>query len=79
MSRAAPQTRLSAPSGRMPASITSLTMRWDKSAVAVAGLANTGTPASSATPAFSQSPQEGKLKALTCTASPRIGTARCMA
>ena len=48
-------------------------------AVAEAGLANTGTPASSDTAAFSHSPQLGKLKALMCTATPRRGTIRWMA
>ena len=45
-------------------------------AVAVAGLFTTGTPASSAVAAFSAKPHAGKLKALTCTATPRRGTRR---
>ena len=76
---ALPQRRLSAPAGKAPAAITSLIMACAKSAVAEAGLARTGTPASSDTAAFSHSPQLGKLKALMCTATPRRGTIRCMA
>ena len=49
-------------------------MRCATSADAVAGLLSTGMPASSATAAFSARPQAGKLKALTCTATPVRGT-----
>ena len=52
-------------------------MRCATSAVLVAGLATTGIPASSAHAAFSPRPHAGKLKALTCTATPSRGTYTC--
>ncbi len=52
-------------------------MRWATSAELVAGFVSTGMPASQATAAFSASPQAGKLKALTCTATPVRGTSTC--
>ena len=45
----------------------------------VAGLLTTGTPASSATAAFSAKPQAGKLNALMWTATPRRGASRWIA
>ncbi len=78
-SRAAPHRMPRAPAGSTPASITSLTICWASHAVAVAGLASTGTPESSATAAFSHRPHDGKLKALMWMATPRRGTDRCMA
>ena len=78
-SPALPQTTESAPSGSTPAFTTSSTMRWVSHAVAVAGLASTGTPESSAGAAFSHSPHAGKLKALIRIATPRNGWAMCSA
>ena len=75
-SPAPPQIRLSAPSGNTFAATTSLTIACASSAVADAGFASTGTPATSATAAFSHSPQLGKLKALMWTAAPRRGSKR---
>ena len=49
-------------------------MRWRPARSPVAGLVTTGMPASSAQAAFSAKPQAGKLKALTCTATPSRGT-----
>ena len=72
-SPAPPQSRLSAPSGSTLAAMTSFTMACASSAVEDAGLASTGTPASSDTAAFSHSPQLGKLKALMWMATPRRG------
>ena len=60
-----------------PASTMSWTMRHVTSAVLVAGLATTGMPARRAHAAFSPRPQAGKLKALTCTATPWRGTLTC--
>ena len=76
---APPTRRLSAPSGNAFAATTSRTISCASSAVAEAGLANTGTPASSDTAAFSHRPQLGKLNALMCTATPRRGTIRWIA
>ena len=72
-----PHTMDNAPGGRMPASITSATMRWVSQAVTVPGLTTTGTPESSAGPAFSHKPQLGKLNALINRASPLTGTMMC--
>ena len=52
-------------------------IRCARRAELVPGLLSTGTPASSATAAFSANPQAGKLKAFTCTATPRRGTCTC--
>ena len=75
-SPAPPQSRLNAPSGSTLAAITSFTIACARSAVDEAGLARTGTPASSDTAAFSHSPQLGKLKALMWMATPRRGIIR---
>ena len=76
---APPQSRLRAPSGSTLAAITSLTIACASRAVEDAGLASTGTPASSDTAAFSHRPQLGKLNALMWMATPRRGTIRWMA
>ena len=73
-SPADPAIRLRVPAGRMPPSTMISTMRAATSAVDVAGLVTTGMPARRATAAFSPKPHAGKLKALTCTATPRRGT-----
>jgi hypothetical protein len=72
-----PQITDRAPAGSTPASTTSRTMRCVSQAVEVAGLTITGTPDSNAGAAFSQRPQDGKLKALMNSATPRVGTCRC--
>ena len=77
MSPALPTSTESAPSGRTAFSTSSSVMRYATRAELVAGLLTTGTPARSATAAFSAKPQAGKLKALMCTATPRRGTAMC--
>ncbi len=63
----------------MPASTKIFIIRYATSAVLVAGLEMTGMPASSAHAAFSASPQAGKLKAFTWTATPGRGTSTCCA
>ena len=72
-----PQMTEIAPAGKMPASTTSLTMRWVSHAVVVAGLTMTGTPDNSAGAAFSHKPHEGKLNALMNKATPRVGVSTC--
>ncbi len=72
-----PTSSDSAPSGRTACASRISTIRWARIAEEVAGLVRTGTPASSATAAFSNRPQAGKLKALMCTATPWRGTAMC--
>jgi hypothetical protein len=52
-------------------------MRQATSAVGVPGFSSTGIPASSAQAIFSHWFQAGKLKALTCTAMPGLGTHTC--
>ena len=76
---APPTSKLSAPSGSTFAAITSRTISCVSSAVAEAGLARIGTPASNDTAAFSHRPQLGKLNALMCTATPRRGASMWMA
>jgi len=68
-----PQMTEMEPAGKIPASTTSLTMRWVNQAVVVAGLTMTGTPDNRAGAAFSHKPHEGKLKALMNKATPRVG------
>ena len=68
-----PQTSWIAPSGTIPASTISSTIRAATMAVAVAGLVTSGTPPRIEQAAFSAKPQAGKLKALTWTATPWRG------
>src|ERR671923_530782 len=76
-SRAEPQTRETAPGGRIPDFTTSSTILWASQAVGEAGFTSTGTPDRSAGAAFSQNPQAGKLNALMKTATPFVGTRKC--
>ena len=69
-SPAPPQIRLIAPSGTRPLSMMAFTIAWVSWAVAVAGLMIAGIPASQVGASFSNMPQQGKLKALMCTATP---------
>ena len=76
-SPALPHTRLSTPSGRIPASTTMRTTASVSHAVAVAGFDTTGIPANSAHAAFSARPHAGKLNALMWIATPGRGTRTC--
>ncbi len=75
-SPALPQMSCSAPSGRMPAATISRTIASVRYEVTVAGLTMAGTPARNVGASFSSIPQQGKLKALMCTATPSSGTHR---
>ena len=58
----------------MPLSWIVATTASVKKQVTVAGLTMAGTPASQLTATFSNMPHTGKLNALMCTATPRLGT-----
>ena len=73
-----PMTSCSAPSGRMPESLTRRTSFSVRKLVAVAGLPMQGMPARKVGANFSSRPHTGKLKALMCTATPPRGTSTCV-
>ena len=58
----------------MPLSWMAATTASVKKDVTVAGLTMAGTPANQFTAHFSNMPHTGKLNALMCTATPRLGT-----
>ena len=78
-SPALPQTSCTEPAGSRPESAISSTSRSVRYAVWLAGLIRLGTPARKAGASFSSGPQTGKLKALTCTATPRREVMMCCA
>ena len=71
---AEPVINCSAPSGKIPDSIIWRTTASVKNEPFVAGLTTAGTPAIQLEAHFSNMPQTGKLKALICMATPRLGT-----
>ena len=71
-----PTNSCKAPSGSSLLATMSRTTASVKKLVYSDGLTTAGTPANRLTAIFSSMPQTGKLKAFTCTATPRRGTIR---